>query len=138
MNRSKEREEAFILIFEKAFNPEFTIEEIFDMAIESEFMEPSDFAKKLALTTTENVEEIDEKINQFAVGWTVGRITKVSLSILRIAICEILYMDDIPESVSINEAVELAKQYAGKEDSTFINGVLGSLVRAKNQSAGQE
>lgn len=131
MNRSKEREQAFILVFEKAFNPEAAIEDIFDLAIESEFMKPSDFAKKLAVMTVENIEEIDAKIQEFAVGWTVSRITKVSLSILRIAICEILYMDDIPVGVSINEAVELAKQYAGKEDSAFINGVLGSISRTE-------
>lgn len=131
MNRSKEREQAFILVFEKAFNPESAIEDIFSLAIESEFMEPSDFARTLATKTVENVEEIDSKIQEFAVGWTLSRITKVSLSILRIAICEILYMDDIPVSVSINEAVELAKQYAGKEDSAFINGVLGSISRAE-------
>ncbi len=131
MNRSKEREQAFILVFEKAFNPEATIEDIFALAIESEFMEPSDFARTLATKTVENVEEIDAKIQEFAVGWTLSRITKVSLSILRIAVCEILYMDDIPVGVSINEAVELAKQYAGKEDSSFINGVLGSISRAE-------
>ena len=130
MNRSKEREQAFILVFEKTFNPEVSIEDIFKLAIESEFMKPSDFAEKLASMTVENVEEIDGKIEEFAVGWTISRITKVSLSILRIAICEILYMDDIPVGVSINEAVELAKKYAGKEDSAFINGVLGSLSRA--------
>ena len=130
MNRSKEREQAFILVFEKAFNPEATIEDIFKLAIESEFMEPSDFARDLATMTVANIEEIDEKIKEFALGWTLSRITKVSLSILRIAICEILYMKDIPIGVSINEAVELAKQYAGKEDSAFINGVLGSISRA--------
>lgn len=131
MNRSKEREQAFILVFEKAFNPESTIEDIFALALESEFMKPSDFARTLATKTVENVAEIDAKIQEFAVGWTLSRITKVSLSILRIAICEILYMDDIPVGVSINEAVELAKQYAGKEDSAFINGVLGSISRAE-------
>ena len=131
MNRSKEREQAFILVFEKAFNPESTIEDIFALALESEFMEPSDFARTLATKTVENVAEIDAKIQEFAVGWTLSRITKVSLSILRIAVCEILYMDDIPVGVSINEAVELAKQYAGKEDSAFINGVLGSISRAE-------
>lgn len=131
MNRSKEREQAFILVFEKAFNPEATIEDIFQLAIESEFMQPSDFAMDLATKTVENIEEIDAKIQEFAVGWTLSRITKVSLSILRIAVCEILYMSDIPVGVSINEAVELAKQYAGKEDSAFINGVLGSISRAE-------
>lgn len=131
MDRRSEREQAFVLVFEKAFNPETPIEDIFALAIESEFMKPSDFATELAIKTYDNIDVIDEKIKEFALGWTIERLTKVSLSILRIAICEILYMDDIPESVSINEAVELAKKYAGKEDSSFINGVLGSLSRAK-------
>lgn len=129
MNRSKEREQAFILVFEKCFSPELSVEDIFSMAIESDFMKPSAFAQKLALTTVENLDEIDSKINEYSNGWSVDRITKVSLSILRIAICEILYMDDIPVGVSINEAVELAKSYAGKEDSQFINGVLGTFSR---------
>lgn len=129
MNRSKEREQAFMLVFEKSFNPELNVEDIFSMAIESDFMKPSDFAQRLALTTVENIDEIDSKINEYSSGWTVDRITKVSLSILRIAVCELLYMDDIPVSVSINEAVELAKTYAGKDDSQFINGVLGAVSR---------
>lgn len=129
MNRSKEREQAFMLVFEKSFNPELNVEDIFSMAIESDFMKPSDFAQRLALTTVENIDEIDSKINEYSSGWTVDRITKVSLSILRIAVCELLYMDDIPVGVSINEAVELAKTYAGKDDSQFINGVLGAVSR---------
>ena len=129
MNRSKEREQAFMLVFEKSFNPELSVEDILSMAIESDFMKPSDFAQRLALTTVENIDEIDSKINEYSSGWTVDRITKVSLSILRIAVCELLYMDDIPVGVSINEAVELAKTYAGKDDSQFINGVLGAVSR---------
>lgn len=131
MNRSQEREQAFILVFEKAFNPECEIEDIFNLALESEFMEPSDFAINLAKTTVDNISQIDDKITQFARGWTTERITKVSLSILRIAICEMIYFDDIPEGVSINEAVELAKTYASKEEGAFINGVLGSISRNK-------
>lgn len=129
MNRSQEREQAFILLFEKSFNPELTIDDIIDMALESEFMEKSAFTEKLAKLTVEKVGDIDAKIAQYSVGWTLDRITKVSLSILRIAVCEILFMDDIPTGVSINEAVELAKNYASREDSQFINGVLGSISK---------
>ena len=63
--------------------------------------------------------------------YLVERMTKVALSIMRLAIAEMLYMDDIPQGVSINEAVELAKKYAGKEDSSYINGILGSISRAE-------
>lgn len=130
MNRSQEREQAFVLLYEKAFNPELSIEDIFDLSIESDFVEPSEFTKKLAKLTVENIGDIDAKITEFSVGWSIDRITKVSLSILRIAVCEMLYFEDIPVGVSINEAVELAKNYASREDSQFINGVLGSVSKS--------
>ncbi|MBR6479301.1 MAG: transcription antitermination factor NusB [Clostridia bacterium] len=100
------------------------------MVVESEFLNESDYTKRLAVATAENLEEIDRRISEFTVGWTLDRITKVSLSILRIAVCEMLYFDDVPVGVSINEAVELAKNYATKEDSQFINGVLGSIAKS--------
>lgn len=130
MNRSQEREQAFILLFERGFNRDTEILDLYNMAIESDFLEESDFTKRLATETVANLDEIDAKIREYTVGWTLDRITKVSLSILRIAVCEILFFDDVPVGVSINEAVELAKNYATKEDSQFINGVLGSIARA--------
>lgn len=130
MTRSQEREQAFILLFEKGFNPELSVDDLKELSLESEFILDSDFTVSLASTAVSNVGEIDAKINEFAKGWTTSRITKVSLSILRIAVCEMLYFDDIPASVSINEAVELAKQYASPEDSKFINGVLGSIEKS--------
>ncbi|MBQ0135864.1 MAG: transcription antitermination factor NusB [Oscillospiraceae bacterium] len=130
MNRSKEREQAFLILFMKNYNPELSIDELYEMAVESEFMKNSDFTKKLAELTVEKIGDIDTKISEFSVGWTIDRITKVSLSILRIAVCEMLFMDDIPVGVSINEAVELSKNYAGTEDSQFINGVLGSISKS--------
>ena len=130
MTRSQEREQAFILIFECGFNRDIPINELYEMAVESEFLNESDYTKRLAVATAENLEEIDRRISEFTVGWTLDRITKVSLSILRIAVCEMLYFDDVPIGVSINEAVELAKNYATKEDSQFINGVLGSIAKS--------
>ena len=130
MTRSQEREQAFILIFECGFNRDIPINELYEMAVESEFLNESDYTKRLVVATAENLEEIDGRISEFTVGWTLDRITKVSLSILRIAVCEMLYFDDVPVGVSINEAVELAKNYATKEDSQFINGVLGSIAKS--------
>lgn len=130
MNRSQEREQAFILLFERGFNRDTEITDLYDMAIESDFLKESEFTKRLAAETVGNLDEIDARIKEFAVGWTLDRITKVSLSILRIAVCEMLFFDDVPVGVSINEAVELAKNYATKEDSQFINGVLGSIARS--------
>jgi N utilization substance protein B len=73
--------------------------------------------------------ELDEKINQVAEGWKTKRMSRVDLTIIRLALYEILYDDQVPEKVAINEAVELAKKYGGDESSSFINGVLAKLVR---------
>ena len=128
MNRTQEREQAFITIFEKGFSPELAVEELFETGIENGVFEDSAFSKKLATMTEENIGAIDEQIEKYAIGWTLNRMKKVSVAILRIASCEVLFFDDIPNSVSVNEAVELSKKYAEKSDASFINGILGSVV----------
>ena len=77
----------------------------------------------------ENIKIIDENIEKYAQGWKLNRIPKVDLSILRIAINEILHRKDIPVEVSINEAINISKKYSTNESSKFINGLLGSFVR---------
>ena len=130
MTRSQEREQAFILVYQKAFCPEESLEEIINLSVESEFLKPSNYTELLSKTTIEKVGEIDAKISEFAIGWTLERISKVNISILRIAVCEMLFFEDVPVGVSINEAVELAKKYATEKDGKFINGVLGSISRS--------
>ena len=76
----------------------------------------------------EKIPEIDEKLNQAAAGWKTKRMGKVELTILRLALYEMLHDDAIPEKVSINEAVELAKRFSGEEGPAFINGVLGKIA----------
>ena len=77
----------------------------------------------------EHSAELDEKIAELAIGWSVERMPKVDLSILRVALYEMMYMDKIPSSVSINEAVELAKRFGGDRSSAYINGMLGTFAR---------
>lgn len=129
MTRKEERELAFTLVFEKIFNDELTIEEIVENAVEARFIEENTFAFSLAQLTYEHCDEIDKIINENSVGWKVERLPKVSLAIMRMAICEILYVPSVPNGVSINEAVELAKKFASQEDASFINGILGKYVR---------
>ena len=129
MTRKEERELAFTLIFEKIFNDELSIEEIVENAVEARLVEENTFAFSLAQLTYENIEEIDKLINENSVGWRVERLPKVSLAIMRLALCEILYVPSVPTGVSINEAVELAKKFATQEDASFINGILGKYVR---------
>lgn len=128
MTRKQAREEAFILVFEKEFSGS-SIEEIFDTAAEARDLEPNDYIKTVFSGVYENLEEIDSVISENTIGWQINRISKTSLCILRLAIFEIKYIDDIPPSVSINEAVELAKTYATQDDAAFVNGILASVVR---------
>ena len=75
--------------------------------------------------------EIDEIISRYAEGWKLSRISRTALAVLRCAICEIVYMDDIPNSAAINEAVELDKGYDEPDTVAFVNGVLGGFMRGE-------
>ena len=129
MTRREAREQAFVLMFEKSFRQDENVLDIAEDAFEDEQIEKDDFALMLAKRTEDNIEDIDIYIEKYSRGWTIKRIPKVALAILRVAICEMLYVEEVPVSVSINEAVELAKTYAGENDSSFINGILGSISR---------
>ena len=95
--------------------------------------EDIDFADNLVAGIEASTEEIDALIGSNAIGWTVGRMPKVDLCILRIALYEMLHRKDIPHSVSINEAVELAKRFAGDKSPAYINGILGTLSKQLEQ-----
>ena len=130
ISRYKMREQAFILCFEMLFS-DTDIDELADNAGDAREEFLSDYAIGCAKGVKEHEEEIDAKISEnLKKGWKISRISKVSLALLRLAVYEILYRDDVPTSVSINEAVELSKKYTGKEDTSFINGVLGSVAKA--------
>ena len=128
MTRKQAREEAFILIFEKEFN-DYALEDILSLAEEVRDLKADEYIKNVFFGVFENLEKIDEIISQNAVGWSIKRITKTALAILRLAIYEIMFYSEIPISVSINEAVELAKKYATKEDASFINGILSTVAK---------
>ena len=129
MTRKEERELAFTLIFEKIFNDDLTVEEIIKNAVEARLIEENVFACSLAQLTYGNRDEIDKIISENSVGWKIERLPKVTLAIMRLAFCELLYVPSVPTGVTINEAVELAKKFASQEDASFINGILGKYVR---------
>ncbi|MCR5664794.1 MAG: transcription antitermination factor NusB [Oscillospiraceae bacterium] len=89
-----------------------------------------DYILRLTSLTAEKREELDAVIARHAQGWRPERISRTALAVLRCAICEILYFDDVPESAAINEAVEGDKLYDTPETVAFVNGVLGGFVRA--------
>lgn len=129
MTRREARELAFILLFESTFTDEY-VRDILESAREARDVEADAFALALAQGAQEHQRELDELISRFSLKWSKNRLSRVSLSLLRLASYEMLYEKDIPVSVSINEAVELAKKYGGDDDSAFINGVLGGLARS--------
>lgn len=133
MSRKSARETAFKTIFEIPFHEIETPSDIINYAVLSDEskISPSDRDYYVGVTTTcfEKIEDIDAKIIPSLKTWTIDRISKVNLSILRLALCEIMFMDDIPYQVSINEAVELAKKFGDDDAPSFINGVLGTACK---------
>ena len=87
--------------------------------------------KFLVKLIDENRNEFDGFIERYSHGWKVDRISKTALAVLRCALCEIIYMDDIPDSAAINEAVELDKGYDEPDTVAFVNGVLGGFMRGE-------
>ena len=128
MKRREAREQAFALIFARSINRD-TTKEIIEAAGEAQDVPVDVFAAAAAAGVEQNEAELDGQIERYTRGWSVARLSKVSLAVLRLAVYEILYEEEIPVSVSINEAVELAKKYGDAEDAPFVNGVLGSLAR---------
>ncbi len=131
MKRSQARESAFILIFENIFNPEYSLAEMKEFAADSEVFEIDAFTEALYTAAAEHTAELDSEIAKYLKNWRLERLSKPALAILRLAFAELIYFKgDIPASVTVNEAVELAKKYAVEKDASFINGVLGAAVRA--------
>ena len=127
MNRTKAREYAFVLLFEYKFQPN-EIESILTDFIE-EFQPGAQqaYIEKVVRGSVEKIAEIDEIIDNVSAEWKVERISCVSIAVLRLAVYEIKFCDDIPAAVSINEAVSLAKKYEGDEAAPFVNGILGKI-----------
>lgn len=93
-----------------------------------------EYIRRLVTLIDEHRDEIDAQIRQYAKGWKLERISKTALAVLRCALCEILYMDDIPDAAAINEAVELAKGYDEPDTVAFVNGVLGGFMRGRAET----
>ena len=97
-----------------------------------------DYIRRLITLIGENRETIDGSISRYAKGWKIERISRTALAVLRCALCEILYMDDIPDAAAINEAVELAKGYDEPDTVAFVNGVLGGFMRGEKNTGAEK
>lgn len=129
MNRRESREQAFVFIFEKSFNTDMSLEELIENAELADDTVTDDFAVRLFNGVYNNIAELDDVISKHLNGWTINRIPRVTLCLLRLAVYQMNMCEDIPVSVAINESVELAKKFATEEDASYLNGVLGSISR---------
>lgn len=126
MTRHQMREAVFILLFEKSFSND-TAQNIVNLAREIDEFEMDSVVIDTFYKITENEAVIDQTIVKYLKNWSINRISKVSLAILRLAVYEVLFWDDIDNDISISEAIKLAYMYTYKDDVSFINGVLSSL-----------
>ena len=130
MNRKTARENAFILLFEGACKNDETAEEIFLKATEERSLEVDEYVKQVFFGNTENEKLIDMKIEECLVGWKKERVSYVAKAVLKLAAYELMFMEDIPVKVSINEAIELSKKYDDDKAYVFVNGVLNKIAES--------
>lgn len=141
MSRRQARESAIKFLYSTDFNKNESIDEMLKEYFEAEEDNNGDklqdalssndilFAEEIIRGTIDKLQHIDQLIQNNITGWAKERIAKVDLAILRLALYEILFREDIPASVAINEAIELAKKYSTEESGGFVNGVLGKIMR---------
>ncbi len=106
--------------------------EIAEMSTLEENHEVKEYIKRITQEYKQQKTEIDEQIKKFAIGWDINRLVNMDKDILRISICELLYVKEAPVKVVIDEAVELAKKYSTDDSSSFVNGILGKVVLENN------
>ncbi|GAA0743479.1 transcription antitermination factor NusB [Clostridium oceanicum] len=149
MSRRKSREISMKLLFQSIINKESYKEVLEDVQNLQSFHKGTDgdeelekdkegidlenidmeYVDKVLKGVEENVKDIDDKIQKNLINWKINRLSKIDLTILRLCTYELLYEEDIPNKVSINEAIELAKKYSTEKSASFINGVLGNMVK---------
>ena len=131
MIRTELREHTFKMLFQIEFNvPEDMPEHLrlYFESLERATLKDKEYIENKYNGIIEKLPEIDELINEASKGWKTGRMSKVDLAILRLAVYEMKWDEDVPVGVAINEAVELSKRFSGEEGPSFVNGVLGKLA----------
>lgn len=129
LGRRQAREHAMKLLYQTQVRSDDLGELMQTYMEEEEIIDSADrdYIEDVVRGAVRNREEIDSYISRHAKGWNISRMPKVDLAIMRLSIYEMLYRNDIPVNVSINEAVEMAKKYSGEQSKTFVNGILGKV-----------
>jgi len=149
MKRAAAREVAVRLCFSISENP-ISPEEMLAQVFEDEYYETLkdedklysvkpgkkqlEYITRIVTGVYEHSAELDDYIDKYSVGWKFGRIARMAVAIMNVAMFEVLYMPDVPDNVAINEAIELAKKYEPPETVSFVNGVLGSFSREEKSN----
>ncbi len=143
MSRKAAREVAVHIVYDYGFNNDVGMESLqyflsddFANSISDDIdiyslvgSEQHKYISAVVNGVVEKKDEIDELIKKYSVGWSLKRISRIAMAIMRVAVYESKYVDDVSEKIAINEAVEIAKKYDTAETVSFINGILGSIVR---------
>ncbi|HIR93082.1 MAG TPA: transcription antitermination factor NusB [Candidatus Egerieimonas intestinavium] len=131
MSRREIRENIFKLLFMSNFNQGEEMDaqlKLYMENIENTREEDRTYIREKYGKVREKLEEIDQMLNETAKGWKTSRMSKVDLNVLRLAVYELKYDEDVPTGVAINEAVELAKKFGGEESPAFVNGILAKIA----------
>lgn len=135
LTRHQMREYAFLLTFERIFHKD-DINDVLDYAEETEIITITPAVLYLFNGVDENIELLDEHISKHLKKWTIDRISKVSLAVLRVAMYEVLFSKDLEIDIIISEAVKIAQTYTVKDDVSFVNGILSSVAKEQKGKRG--
>jgi N utilization substance protein B len=131
--RVKAREFVFGLLFAKAFSPNEAADSFYAREIENseaDFGDQIDYIHRVFFGVNDNISILDSKISTAAVGWSLSRLSKTTLTIMRLCVYEMMNIEDVPKRVALNEAVELTKKYDDDNAPAFVNGVLNNIARS--------
>ena len=129
---------AFCLLFEHEFDKERSVDELYDDAKASREVEENKYVRTVLRGVAEHEAELESAIGAAAHGWALSRISKVSLAVLKLSMCEMQYMPEIPLRVSLNEALELVKRYDEEEARPFVNGILNTALEKAKEARPDE
>lgn len=141
LKRREEREYAFTMLFEASFHKEDSRQAIYESILENTDdarIRESEYIRRIFFGVGEKEEELYQQIKNNAKSWKPERISKVSLALLMLATYEMLFVDEVPVKIAINEAVELCKKYDDDKAPSFVNGVLRGVYRAMAPEEGEQ
>ncbi len=133
MRRTEARELFMQLLFQMEMQNDYS-QDIKEKFVQEHMKDSNqmEYFNRMFEAAVGNLPEIDGKLEACSENWKIKRMAKVDLAILRLSAAEILYLEDVPDSASINEAVDMAKKFGGDDSGKFINGILGRVVRSKD------